>query len=101
MKVKNYLKKNSQAVNSVYEELHYAGLDDCISDSNASVASANIIVNYCLGFGIDRNIVNSCFSETSHKCFKLNNGSIVELHDFLKNKKSISWQKFNGIIFRL
>ena len=69
-KVKNYLKKNSQAVHSVYKELYYADLDDSVSDSNANVPSANIIGDYCLGLGIDENIVNSCFSETSHKCFK-------------------------------
>ena len=84
----------------VYKELYYADLDDSISDSNASVPSANIIGDYCLGLDIDENIVNSCFSETSYKCFKLNDGAIIELHDFLINKK-ISWQKFSEIIFRL
>ena len=85
----------------VYKELYYPDLDDSISDSNASVPSANIIGDYCLGLDIDENIVNSCFSETSYKCFKLNDGAIIELHDFLINKKSISWQKFSEIIFRL
>ena len=74
-------------MHSVYKEFYYADLDDSVSDSNASVPSANIIGDYCLGLGIDENIVNSCFSETSHKCFKLNNGAIIELHDFLINKK--------------
>ena len=100
-KIKNYLKKNSQTVHSVYKELYYADLDGSVSDSNASVPSANIIGDYCLGLGINENIVNSCFSETSHKCSKLNNGAIIELHDFLINKKSASWQKFSEIIFRL
>ena len=45
------------------------------------------IEDYCLGLGIDGNIVNSCFSETSQKCFKLNNEAIIELHDSLINKK--------------
>ena len=69
--------------------MYYADLDDRVSDSNASVPglSANITGDYCLGLGIDENIVNSCFSETLHKCFKLNNGAIIELHDFLINKK--------------
>ena len=77
-------------MHSIYKELYYADLDDSLSDSNASVpssGSANIIGVYCLGLGIDENIVNSCFSETLHKCFKLNNGAIIELHDFLINKK--------------
>ena len=83
--------------------MYYADLDDRVSDSNASVPglSANITGDYCLGLGIDENIVNSCFSETLHKCFKLNNGAIIELHDFLINKKSIYSQKFSEIIFRL
>ena len=100
-KIKNYLKKNYQTVHSVYKELYYADLDGSVSDSNASVPSANIIGDYCLGLGINENIVNSCFSETSHKCSKLNNGAIIELHDFLINKKSVFWQKFSEIIFRL
>ena len=85
--VKNYLKQNSQSVHSAYKELHYADLDDSVSDSNASVPSTYIIEDYCLGLGIDGNIVNSCFSETSQKCFKLNNEAIIELHDSLINKK--------------
>ena len=100
-KVKNYLKKTSQVLHCVCKEFFYADLDDSVSDSNASVPSANIIGDYCFGLGIDENIVNSCFSETSHKCFKLNNGTIIELHNFLINKKSISWQKFSEIIFQL
>ena len=88
-------------MHSVYKEFYYADLDVSVSDSNASVPSANILGDYCLGLGIDENIVNSCFSETSRKCFKLNNGAVIELHDFLINKKSISWQKFSEIIFRL
>ena len=76
-------------MDSVYKDLYYADLDDSVSNSNASVpsGSANIIGDYCLGLGIDENIVNSCFSETLHKCFKLNNGAIIELRDFLINKK--------------
>ena len=80
-------------VHSVYKELYYAGIDDCVSDSIASVPSANTIRNYCLGLGIDGNIVNSYFSETSHKCFKLNNGALIELHSFLINKKKLSLSK--------
>ena len=38
--------------------MYYAELDDGVSDSNASVPSAYIIGDYCLGLGIDGNIVN-------------------------------------------
>ena len=76
-------------MHSVYKELYYADIDGSVSDSNACLpsGSANIIGVYCLGLGIDENNVNSCFSETSHKCFKLNDGAIIELRDFLINKK--------------
>ena len=73
--------------------MYYGGIHDCVSDSIASVPSANNIGNYCLGLGIDGGIVNSYFSETSHKCFKLNNGALIELHNFLINKKKISLGK--------
>ena len=43
-KVKNYFKKNSQAVHSVYKELYFADLHDSVSDSNASVPSGSVIL---------------------------------------------------------
>ena len=72
-KVKNYLKKM---------------LKQCILFIKSCIMQTLMIVrDYCLGLGIDKNIFNSCFSETSHKCFKLNNGAIIDLHDFLINIK--------------
>ena len=89
----------------VYKELYFPDLDDSISDSNASVPSANIIGDYCLGLDIDKNIVNSCFSETSYKFFKLNDGAIIELHDSLRNKKKylsakIQWDHISAFVGR-
>lgn len=61
------MKKSYQAVHFVYKSLYHADLEGCVIDSSTSVPSVDNNGDYCLGIGIDANIVNRCFSETSQK----------------------------------